>query len=107
MTPIPQEKVKIPGHAPKKYKPTLRERIDDVIHAEVGTRTEGGLLKPETRFAEDLGADSLVMTEMICALEDEFEIPEIPDEIIDNLIFVEDVYKLIEKQVAKNANSID
>lgn len=91
----PIEKVVIPGREPVKHKPTLRERIDDVIYAELGGLTES--LTPETRLVADLGADSLNLTEMAIALEEEFEIPEVDDRRVDKFVSVEDVYKYVEK----------
>lgn len=81
--------------SPVKYKPTLRERIDDVIYGEFG---EGfNPMTPGTRLAEDLGSDDLTIVELTLALEDEFDLPVIEDP--DNLIFVQDVYDLVEKSL--------
>jgi len=88
--------IHVPGRKPSRYNPTLRERIDDIIYEQIGGNMDS--LKPETRFIEDLGADSLHLTELAIALEDEFEI-EINDARIDKFVFVEDVYKYIEKAV--------
>lgn len=38
-----------------------------------------GEVKPESKFVDDLGADSLDVVELVMALEEKFEI-EIPDE---------------------------
>jgi len=53
-------------------------------------------VKPESRFVEDLGADSLDVVEMIMALEEKFEI-EIPDSEAENIKTVQDVVDYIEK----------
>ncbi len=47
-------------------------------------------IKPESKIAEDLGADSLDRVELLMALEDEYGIT-IPEEDVDNLSTVQDV----------------
>lgn len=56
---------------------TIEERVKKIIAQQLGTYEEN--IKPEARFVEDLGADSLDEVELVMALEDEFEI-EIPDD---------------------------
>lgn len=48
----------------------------------------------ESNIAEDLGADSLDVVDLIMAIEDEFEI-EVPDEEIKNVKTVGDVVNFI------------
>ncbi|SVD38381.1 uncharacterized protein METZ01_LOCUS391235, partial [marine metagenome] len=52
-------------------------------------------VKPEAKFIEDLGADSLDTVELVMALEEEFG-TEIPDEEAEKLQSVGDVIKFIE-----------
>ena len=47
-------------------------------------------IKPETKFKDDLGADSLDLFEMVMALEEEFGI-EIPSEDLENIVTVNDI----------------
>jgi acyl carrier protein len=54
---------------------------------------------PEASFAEDLGADSLDVVELIMALEEEFNI-EIPDEDAEGIRTVEDAVHYIEQKLA-------
>lgn len=49
----------------------------------------------EANIAEDLGADSLDVVDLIMSLEEEFDI-EIPDEAAENIKVVSDVVKYIE-----------
>ena len=49
----------------------------------------------DTSIAEDLGADSLDVVDLLMSLEDEFEI-EIPDEEIENIKTVGELVKYIE-----------
>lgn len=53
----------------------------------------------ESRFAEDLEADSLDVVEMIMLLEEEFEF-EIPEEVAEKLKTVKDVVDYIESRQA-------
>lgn len=51
----------------------------------------------ESRFVDDLGADSLDVVELVMALEEKFEI-EIPDEEAEKIATVKDVVDYIEKK---------
>jgi acyl carrier protein len=52
-------------------------------------------VKPESTFADDLGADSLDTVELVMALEEEFEI-EIPDEAAEKIDTVQAAVEFIE-----------
>ena len=52
-------------------------------------------VKEDSRFIEDLGADSLDVVELVMALEEEFDI-EIPDEDAEKIANVSDAIKFIE-----------
>jgi acyl carrier protein len=58
---------------------TIEQRLKNIVSFELGVRDD--LVKPESRFIEDLGADSLDIIELIMAVEEEFGIV-IPDEDI-------------------------
>ena len=49
----------------------------------------------ETNIAEDLGADSLDVVDLLMTLEDEFDV-EIPDSEVDNIRTVGNLVKFIE-----------
>lgn len=53
-------------------------------------------VKPESRFVEDLNADSLDVVELVMALEEKFSI-EIPDDDAEKIKTVGDVVTYIEK----------
>jgi acyl carrier protein len=52
-------------------------------------------IKEDSKFIEDLGADSLDVVELVMALEEEFDI-EIPDEDAESILTVADALKYIE-----------
>lgn len=53
-------------------------------------------IKLESKFVDDLGADSLDVVELVMALEEKFEI-EIPDEEAEKIATVKNVVDYIEK----------
>ena len=53
-------------------------------------------VKPESRFIEDLNAESLDVVELVMALEEKFSI-EIPDEDAEKIKTVNDVVTYIER----------
>ena len=55
-------------------------------------------VKFDSRFVEDLGADSLDTVELVMALEEEFGI-EIPDEDAEKAKTVGDVVEYIDKKI--------
>ena len=54
-------------------------------------------MKPEAKFIEDLGADSLDTVELVMAFEEEFDIT-VPDEAAEKLTSVGEVFAYIEEQ---------
>ncbi|HIZ20989.1 MAG TPA: acyl carrier protein [Firmicutes bacterium] len=52
----------------------------------------------DTNIADDLGADSLDVVDMLMSLEDEFNV-EIPDEEIENIRTVGEVVSYIEEHM--------
>jgi acyl carrier protein len=72
----------------------LFDEVKEVIVEQLNVSPDE--VKPESRFVEDLGADSLDVVEMIMALEEKFEI-EIPDSEAEKIKTVQDVVDYIEK----------
>lgn len=66
----------------------IEERVRSIISDQLGVAEEE--IKPESKFIEDLGADSLDIVELIMAMEEEFE-TEIPDEEAEKIRNVNDV----------------
>jgi len=52
-------------------------------------------IKEDSKFIEDLGADSLDVVELVMALEEEFDI-EISDDAAESILTVADAIKYIE-----------
>jgi acyl carrier protein len=63
------------------------ERAKEIIAKELEVSTDQ--LRPDAKFIEDLGADSLDTVELVMALEDEFGL-DIPDEDADKMKTVGD-----------------
>ena len=55
-------------------------------------------ITPETNIADDLGADSLDVVDMLMSLEDEFDV-EIPDDEIEKIRTVGDLVTYIEENM--------
>ena len=73
---------------------SLFDEVKEVIVEQLNVSPDE--VKPESRFVEDLGADSLDVVEMIMALEEKFEL-EIPDSEAEKIKTVQDVVDYIEK----------
>ncbi len=72
---------------------SLADRIGKIIVEQLGVNEDQ--VKPEAKFIEDLGADSLDTVELVMALEEEFGLG-LPDEDAEKLQRVGDVIKFIE-----------
>ena len=59
---------------------------------------EEDTINPETNIADDLGADSLDVVDMLMSLEDEFDV-EIPDEEIERIRTVGELVAYIEENM--------
>lgn len=55
-------------------------------------------INPDSRFIEDLGADSLDTVELVMAFEEEFDI-EIGDDLAEQIKTVKDVLVLVNERV--------
>lgn len=77
---------------------TIEEKVKNIIVEQLGVSADQ--VKPEAKFIEDLGADSLDTVELVMAFEEEFDIT-VPDEDAEKLMSVGDVFSYIEQQAAK------
>ncbi|MRI84037.1 MAG: acyl carrier protein [Nitratiruptor sp.] len=73
---------------------SLFEQVKQIVVEQLNANPDE--VKPETRFVEDLGADSLDVVELVMALEETFGI-EIPDEDAEKIQTVADAVKYIEE----------
>ena len=71
----------------------ILERLKEIVAEQLEIDAE--TITAETRLNEDLNADSLVVVEMLMALEDEFGV-DIPDEEIEKIKTIGDVVAFIE-----------
>ncbi len=69
------------------------KKLKEIIVEQLGVKD--GEINLEAHFADDLGADSLDIVEMIMAVEEEFNI-QVSDEEAEGLARVKDVVKFVE-----------
>ncbi|RKQ31007.1 MULTISPECIES: acyl carrier protein [Clostridia] len=74
------------------------EKIRKIIAEEMNLNVED--VKQESRFVEDLAADSLDVIQIVLKLEEEFDI-EIPDDAVEQISTVQDAVDQIKSK--KNA----
>lgn len=72
---------------------SVEEKIKQIIKDQLGVSEEE--VKLEASFVEDLGADSLDLTELIMAMEEEFGV-EIADEDAQKMLKVKDAVHFVE-----------
>jgi acyl carrier protein len=73
---------------------SVAEKVKAIVVEQLGVSADE--VKPEASFVEDLGADSLDLTELIMAMEESFDI-EIDDEEAQKIAKVKDAIDYIEK----------
>ena len=71
------------------------EKVKEIIEEKLNV--EGMEITEESRFKEDLNADSLDLFELVMALEDEFGV-EIPSEDLEKIVSVGDVISYINEK---------
>ncbi|SMF00776.1 acyl carrier protein [Desulfovibrio gilichinskyi] len=69
------------------------EKVKAIIVEQLGVSADE--IKDDASFVEDLGADSLDLTELIMAMEEEFDI-EIEDEDAQKILKVKDAINFVE-----------
>ena len=74
----------------------VEEKVKKIIVEQLGA--EDSQVRPEAKFIEDLGADSLDTVELVMALEEEFGL-EIPDEEAEKILTVGDAVQYIKDRV--------
>lgn len=71
----------------------VADKVKKIIVDQLGVNEDE--VKPDASFVEDLGADSLDLTELIMAMEEEFDI-EIADDDAQKILKVKDAIDYIE-----------
>ncbi len=72
----------------------LIDEVKEVVVEQLNVNPDE--VKEESKFVEDLGADSLDVVELVMALEEKFDI-EIPDTDAEKIITVNDALKYIQE----------
>ncbi len=68
------------------------EKVTEILAEQLAADKDA--MTAETKIAEDLGADSLDLVDLLMSMEDEFGI-EFPDEEVENLRTIGDVVNYI------------
>jgi acyl carrier protein len=82
--------------------------MDDAIFEEVRTlvaeqlSVDKSIVTENASFEEDLRADSLTLVELLMALEEKFDLPDIPEEEADKIKTVADVVNYVEAKRGAN-----
>ena len=71
----------------------INEKVKKIIVDKLGVNADQ--VKPEAKFVDDLGADSLDTVELVMELEEQFGV-EIPDEDAEKILTVGDAMKYVE-----------
>ena len=74
----------------------VQKRIIELIAEQL--ERDPSEITPEMSFAEDLGADSLDLVELIMTVEEEFNI-EIPDDEAEKIKFVKDAINYVKARL--------
>lgn len=84
---------------------TIYDRLKKIIIDQLGV--DESEVKPAAKFADDLGADSLDLVELIMAIEEQFSTPalkvEIPDTEAEKILTVQDAIDYIKKLGVQDA----
>ena len=70
------------------------DRVKKIVVEHLGV--EADKVTPEASFIDDLGADSLVIVELVMAFEEEFNV-EIPDDAAEKISTVKDATDYIDQ----------
>jgi len=74
----------------------ILEQVKDLVAEQLGV--DKATVNAGASFEEDLRADSLTLVELLMALEEKFELPDIPEEDADKIKTVGDVVAYIQSK---------
>ena len=77
---------------------SIESRIKEIVAENLGM--DESEIKPESKFIEDLGADSLDLLELLMVLEEEYNL-EITDEDAEKMLTVGDVVAYIREHTTR------
>jgi acyl carrier protein len=77
---------------------STEQRVKEIIVEQLGVNESE--VKPEAKFVDDLGADSLDLVELVMALEEEYNM-EISDEDAEKILTVGDAINYIKSHVSQ------
>jgi acyl carrier protein len=72
----------------------LLEEVRTLVAEQLGV--DRAIVTTNASFEEDLRADSLTLVELLMALEEKFELPDIPEEEADKIKTVGDIVSYVE-----------
>ena len=100
-SPKPQTQKPAQGKDSKQQqRAALEKRVRQIIVDQLGVRESE--VKPEARFIDDLGADSLDTVELVMRFEEEFGI-KIPDQDAEKILTVRAAYDYIEQHASNTS----
>ena len=73
----------------------IGEQVKKIVVDHLGI--DESKVQPESKFIDDLGADSLDTVELVMAFEEKFNI-EIPDDAAETILTVQDAINYIEEK---------
>ena len=73
------------------------EKVQEILSSQFDVVADSITL--ETDIVDDLGADSLDLVDMLMSLEDEFNIGEVPDEMVEKIRTVGQLVTYIEENM--------
>ena len=73
---------------------SVEEQVKKIIMEQLGVTAEE--VKPEASFVEDLGADSLDLTELIMAMEEAFDVEIADDDDAQKILKVKDAISYVQ-----------
>ncbi len=76
----------------------ILEEVQTLVAEQLGV--DKSIVTANASFEEDLRADSLTLVELLMALEEKFELPDIPEEEADKIKTVADVVNYVQAKKA-------
>ena len=73
------------------------DKVKDILSSQFDVDADS--ITPDTDLVDDLGADSLDLVDMLMSLEDEFNIGEVPDEMVEKIRTVGQLVTYIEESM--------